>query len=73
MVAAGHPRECAEYVQPPDYEGPREWDRLEPLRWLVNLLGLELAGLAGPHQLSCVVERRRPVESAAECLANEGS
>ena len=37
----------------------------------MDLLGVVLTGLAGPHQLSCVVERRRPVESTAECLADE--
>ena len=39
----------------------------------MDLLGVELAGLAGLHQLSRVVERRRPEEPAAERLADEGS
>ena len=34
---------------------------------------MELAGLAGLHQLGRVVERRRPVESTSKCLADEGS
>ena len=46
---------------------------LETLRGLVNLLGMELAGLAGSHQLGGVVERHRPVEPAAEHLAHEGA
>ena len=33
--------------------------------------GVELAGLVGLHQLGCVIERRRPVEPAAERLAND--
>ena len=72
-VAPWRSRKRAQDVQSPDCERPREWDGLEALSWLMDLLGVELAGLAGPHQLSCVVERCRPVESAAECLADEGS
>ncbi len=45
---------------------------MEALSWLMDLLGVELTGLAGLHQLSRVVERRRPVESAAKHLADEG-
>ena len=57
----------------PDHEWPREWDGLEALSWLMNLLGVELAGLAGLHQLGRVIECRRPVEPAVERLADEGS
>ena len=37
----------------------------------MDLLGVELASLAGLHQLGRVVERRGPVESTAEHLADE--
>ena len=39
----------------------------------MDLLGVELAGLAGLHQLGCVVESRRLVEPVAERLAHEGA
>ena len=39
----------------------------------MDLFVMELAGLAGLHQLDCFVERRRPVEPATECIADEGS
>ena len=39
----------------------------------MDLLDVELAGLAGLHLLGCVVERRRPVEPVVERLADEGS
>ena len=43
------------------------------LRRLVDLLGMKLARLASPHELHGVVERRGPVEAAAEGLAHEGA
>ena len=39
----------------------------------MDLLGVELAGLAGSHQLDGVVECRRLVETATEHLAHEGA
>ena len=38
----------------------------------MNLLGVELAGFAGLHQLSYVVERGGPVEPTAEYFFDEG-
>ena len=72
-IAPRHPRKQAQNIQSPYYERPREWNGLEALSWLMDLLGMELAGLIGLHQLSHVVEHRRPVESTSECLADEGS
>ena len=57
----------------PDYKRPREWNGLEALSWLMDLLGMELVGRAGPHQLCCVVGHCRPVEPAAESLADQGA
>ena len=39
---------------------------------MMDLLGVELAGFTGLHQLGRVIERRGSVESAAEYLADEG-
>ena len=39
---------------------------------MVDLLGVELAGLAGFHQVGRVVERSGPVEPTAEYFADEG-
>ena len=71
-VAPRRSRERAQDVQPPDRERPREQNGLEALSRLMNLLGVELAGFAGLHQLSCVVERSGPVEPTAEYFADEG-
>ena len=72
-VAPGQSREGTQDVQPPDRKWPREWDSLEALSRLVDLLGMELAGLARPYQPDCVVECRGPVEPAAERLVHEGA
>ena len=45
-VAPGRSREWTQNIQPPDREWPRERDGLETLSWLVDLLRVELAGLA---------------------------
>ena len=39
----------------------------------MDLLGVELAGFAGLHQLSCVVERRGPKETLLESFAGKCS
>ena len=54
-------------------ERPGERDRLESLRGLVYLLGVELAGVAGLDDCSCILEHRGPIETASEDLACEGA
>ena len=71
-VAPRRSRERAQDVQPPDRERPRERDGLEALSGLMDLLGVVLASFAGLHQLGCIVECCRPIECAAEGLADEG-
>ena len=46
---------------------------MQLLRRLMDLLGVELACLAGLDELSGVLERGRPVETAAESFAGEGA
>ena len=70
-VAPWRSREWAQDIQPPDHERPHDRYSLEALSGLMDLLGVELASFAGPHQLSRVVERRGLVESTAEHLADE--
>src|SRR5664279_738235 len=72
-VAPERARERSQNVQPPDRERPREGDGLQFLRGLVNLLGMELAGLAGPNEPGGVLKCGGPVEAAAECFASEGA
>ena len=43
------------------------------LRRLVDLLGVKLAGLACFDEFGGVVQRGRPVETAAEGFAGEGA
>jgi hypothetical protein len=45
---------------------------LQLLRWLVYLLGMELACLVPLDHLCCIPEHRRPVETAAVCFRGEG-
>jgi hypothetical protein len=45
---------------------------LQLLRWLMYLLGMELARLAPLDHLCSIPECRRPVEAAAICLRDEG-
>ena len=71
-VAPRHSRKRAQDIQPPDRERPRERDGLQALSWLMDLLGMELAGFVGLHELDCVIDCHRPVESAAKRLADEG-
>ena len=71
-VAPRRSREWAQDIQPPDRKRPRERDGLQALCWLMDLLGVELAGLASLHQLDGIIERSGPIEPTAERLANEG-
>jgi hypothetical protein len=49
--------EWTENVQPPDCKGPSEWDGLQLLCRLMNLLGMELARLAPLDHLRRIPER----------------
>jgi hypothetical protein len=65
-------REQTQNVQPSNSEGPSEWDGLQLLRRLMNLLGVELACLAPLDHVGHVPECRTPVEAAAMRLPGEG-
>jgi hypothetical protein len=71
-VARLRSREQTQDVQPPNSKGPSERDGLQFLRWLMNLLGVELARLSPLDHLSRIRERRRPVEAAAICFPGKG-
>ena len=70
-VAPRRSRERTQDVEPLDRKRPQEWDGLEALSGLMGLLGMELIGFTRSYQFSGIVERRGPVESAAECLAHK--
>ena len=55
-VAPARSRERSQKVQPPHRERPAERDNLESLRGLVNLLGVELAGVAGLDDCGCILK-----------------
>jgi hypothetical protein len=42
------------------------------MRWEIGLAGVELAPLAGAHNLVGVGDRGGPIEALAECIAHEG-
>ena len=48
-VAPRRSREQAQDIQALDCEGPRVRDGLQALSWLMDMLGMELAGFAGLH------------------------
>ena len=48
-VAPWRPRKRAQDVQPPDCEWPRKGDSLQASCWLMDLLGVELAGFTSFH------------------------
>lgn len=72
-VAGSRAREGPKDIQPLDGEGPREGNGLEPLRWPMNLLGMELASLACLDQLRGILKCCGPVEAATERLACESA
>jgi hypothetical protein len=51
---------------------PHYWNRLKGLSWHMRLLRVELAALAGPHDLDSIRYCSRPVEPLPEGIANEG-
>ena len=65
--------EGSQEIQPPDRERQGERDSLESLCGLVNLLGVELAGVAGLDDGGCILKHRRLVEATPEDLACEGA
>ena len=71
-IAPWRPRKRAQDIQPPDCEWPFEGYSLQTSSWLMDLLGMELAGLASLYQFDNIIERSGPIESTAERLANEG-
>ena len=71
-IAPWRPGKRAQNVQPPKCEWPREWNGLQALSWLMNLLGMELTGFTSLHQLDCIIEHCWPIEPAAKRLADQG-
>jgi hypothetical protein len=69
-VPADGPGERSQDIQPPYSERPRGWNHLQSLSWSVYLLCMELACFAGLYQLSCILERCRPVKAMPEGLTN---
>jgi hypothetical protein len=72
-VAPGRLSQGPDNVQPSHGTGTRDGDRLEGVRWEVGLAGVELAPLAGAHNLVGVGDRGGPVEALAERIAHEGA
>jgi hypothetical protein len=58
---------------PPHGERPYDGSHLEGVSREVSLAGVELASLAGAHNLTGVDDRGGPVKALAECVAHEGA
>jgi hypothetical protein len=65
--------EWAQDVEPPDQKWSGERYRLESLSWLMNILGVELAGFTSGDKLCCVLEGRGPIETLSEGFVSQGS
>jgi hypothetical protein len=72
-VAPGRLPQGPDKVQPPHGKRPRDGDHLEDVRWEVGLAGVELAPLAGAHNLVGVGDRGGLVEALAERVAHKGA
>jgi hypothetical protein len=71
--APGTSGERAQDIKPPDQKRLGERYRLESLSWLMNVLGVEVAGFTSGDKLCCVLESRVPVETLPESFADQGS
>ena len=60
-------------VQSPHCKRPRDGDGLHSVGWEVRLPGVELATLAGPHDVGGVGDRGGPVKALPKCIAHEGA
>ena len=63
----------ADEVQSPHGERPRDGDGLQSVGREVCLPGIELATLAGPHNVGGVDDRGGPVKVLTKCITHEGS
>ena len=65
-IAPGHPLERSDQIEPPDYERPRDGDRLECLGRQVSLPSIVLIPFVGAHNMFSVGYHGRPVEALLE-------
>jgi hypothetical protein len=72
-VAPGCLSQGPDDVQPPNGEGPRDWNHLEGVSQEIGLAGVKLAPFASAYNLAGVGNRGRPVEALAVRIAYEGA
>ena len=65
-IALGRPLERSDQIEPPDYEWPRDRDRLERLGWQVGLPSIVLTPFIGAHHLFSIDYCGWPVEALFE-------
>ena len=63
----------ADEVQPPHGKRPRDGDGLQSVGREVRLSSVELATLAGPHDVGGVGDRGGLVKALPKCIAHEGA
>src|SRR6185312_9331254 len=69
--APGRLLQRADEVQPPHGKRPRDGDGLQSVGWEVRLLSVELATLAGPHDVGGVIDRSGPVKALPKRVNHE--
>ena len=60
--------EVSHNVKLPDREGPGQWDCLQGLSWLVNILGMKLASFTGLHDMCCICHGCVPIKALPHSL-----
>ena len=71
--APGRLLQRADEVQPPHGKWPRDGDGLQSVGREVRLSSIELATLAGPHDVGGVGDRGGPVEILPKHVTHEGA
>ena len=72
-VALERSLQRSDEVQSPYSEGPCDGDGLQSMSREVHLTGVELATLAGSHNLRGIGDGRRPVEALPTRITHEGA
>ena len=71
--APGRLLQRTDEVQSPHGKRPRDGDGLQSMGREVYLSSVELATIAGPHDVSGVGDRGGPIETLPKCITHEGA
>ena len=63
--------EVSHDVKSPNREGPGQWNCLQSLSWLMNVLGMELESFTGLHDIFRICHGRGPIKSLPHCFPGQ--